>query len=71
MMRSPAIQHFIYGMDPAEACQKVVRYVDLAETFHLPIVYRWIARIHDRARRGKKPPPSSMARACDGGGQSD
>jgi acetyl-CoA carboxylase carboxyltransferase component len=23
----------------AEACQKIVRFVDLAETFHLPIVY--------------------------------
>ena len=31
---------FIYGGSwTAEACQKVVRYVDLAETFHLPIVY--------------------------------
>jgi acetyl-CoA carboxylase carboxyltransferase component len=27
------------GSWTAEACQKVVRYVDLAETFHLPIVY--------------------------------
>lgn len=31
---------FIYGGSwTADACQKVVRYVDLAETFHLPIVY--------------------------------
>uniref|UniRef100_Q07P15 Propionyl-CoA carboxylase n=1 Tax=Rhodopseudomonas palustris (strain BisA53) TaxID=316055 RepID=Q07P15_RHOP5 len=31
---------FHYGGSwTAEACQKVVRYVDLAETFHLPIVY--------------------------------
>lgn len=27
------------GSWTAEACQKVVRYVDLAETFHLPVVY--------------------------------
>ncbi len=27
------------GAWTAEACQKVVRYVDLAETFHLPVVY--------------------------------
>jgi acetyl-CoA carboxylase carboxyltransferase component len=27
------------GSWTAEACQKLVRYVDLAETFHLPIVY--------------------------------
>ncbi len=31
---------YIYGGSwTAEACQKVVRYVDLAETFHLPVVY--------------------------------
>src|SRR5712672_1322468 len=31
---------FHYGGSwTAEACQKVVRYVDLAETFHLPVVY--------------------------------
>src|SRR5438874_1086936 len=40
----------VYGLPPtlpfhyggswtAEACQKVVRFVDLAETFHLPVVY--------------------------------
>ena len=23
----------------ADACQKVIRFVDLAETFHLPVVY--------------------------------
>ncbi|OQW53118.1 MAG: methylmalonyl-CoA carboxyltransferase [Proteobacteria bacterium SG_bin9] len=27
------------GSWTAEACQKVVRYVDMAETFHLPVVY--------------------------------
>lgn len=31
---------YIYGGSwTAEACQKVVRFVDLAETFHLPVVY--------------------------------
>ena len=31
---------FHYGGSwTAEACQKVVRFVDLAETFHLPVVY--------------------------------
>jgi acetyl-CoA carboxylase carboxyltransferase component len=31
---------YIYGGSwTADACQKVVRYVDLAETFHLPVVY--------------------------------
>jgi len=31
---------FIYGGSwTADTCQKVVRYVDLAETFHLPVVY--------------------------------
>jgi acetyl-CoA carboxylase carboxyltransferase component len=30
---------FYGGCWTAEACQKIVRFVDLAETFHLPIVY--------------------------------
>jgi acetyl-CoA carboxylase carboxyltransferase component len=31
---------YIYGGSwTADACQKVVKYVDLAETFHLPVVY--------------------------------
>jgi acetyl-CoA carboxylase carboxyltransferase component len=31
--------HFYGGALTAEACQKMVRFVDLAQTFHLPIVY--------------------------------
>jgi acetyl-CoA carboxylase carboxyltransferase component len=31
--------YFYGGCWTAEACQKLVRFVDLAETFHLPIVY--------------------------------
>jgi len=31
-------QHFS-GAWTAQACQKIVRFVDLAKTFHLPIVY--------------------------------
>src|SRR5580700_12342586 len=31
--------YFYGGAWTAEACQKVVRFVDLAQTFHLPIVY--------------------------------
>lgn len=31
--------YFYGGSWTAEACQKVVRFVDLAETFHLPVVY--------------------------------
>jgi acetyl-CoA carboxylase carboxyltransferase component len=31
--------HFYGGAWTADACQKVVRLVDLAETFHLPVVY--------------------------------
>ena len=31
--------HFYGGAWTAEACQKVTRLVDLAETFHLPVVY--------------------------------
>src|SRR6202171_137688 len=31
--------HHYGGSWTAEACQKVVRFVDLAETFHLPVVY--------------------------------
>ena len=27
----------------ADACDKIIRFVDLAETFHLPVVYLWIA----------------------------
>src|SRR2546421_3334762 len=35
-----ASEPFHYGGSwTAEACQKVVRFVDLAETFHLPVVY--------------------------------
>jgi len=31
--------YYYAGAWTAEACQKIVRFVDLAETFHLPIVY--------------------------------
>ncbi|MBN8892089.1 MAG: methylmalonyl-CoA carboxyltransferase [Acetobacteraceae bacterium SCN 69-10] len=31
--------YFYAGAWTAEACQKIVRFVDLAETFHLPVVY--------------------------------
>ncbi|HEV2302778.1 MAG TPA: carboxyl transferase domain-containing protein [Stellaceae bacterium] len=31
--------YFYAGCWTAEACQKIVRFVDLAETFHLPVVY--------------------------------
>jgi acetyl-CoA carboxylase carboxyltransferase component len=31
--------YFYGGSWTAEACQKVVRFVDLAETFHLPVIY--------------------------------
>ena len=31
--------YFYAGSWTAEACQKVVRFVDLAQTFHLPVVY--------------------------------
>ncbi len=31
--------YFYGGCWTAEACQKIVRFVDLAETFHLPVVY--------------------------------
>ena len=31
--------YFYGGCWTAEACQKIIRFVDLAETFHLPIVY--------------------------------
>ena len=32
------------GAWTADACQKMMRFVDLAETFHLPVVYLWTAR---------------------------
>ena len=35
---------FYGGAWTADACQKIMRFVDLAETFHLPVVYLWIAR---------------------------
>ncbi len=31
--------HFYAGAWTADACQKIVRFVDLAETFHLPVVH--------------------------------
>ena len=31
--------HFYGGAWTADACQKVVRFVDLAQTFHLPVIY--------------------------------
>jgi acetyl-CoA carboxylase carboxyltransferase component len=31
--------YFYGGSWTAEACQKIVRFVDLAETFHLPVIY--------------------------------
>ena len=33
------VPYFYAGAWTAEACQKIVRFVDLAETFHLPVVY--------------------------------
>src|ERR1700731_3833402 len=53
---------FHYGGSwTAEACQKVVRFVDLAETFHLPVVYLMDCRA---AVIGL--PPSKAATRCDG-----
>src|SRR4051794_25999780 len=30
---------FFAGAGPADVCDKIIRFVDLADTFHLPIVY--------------------------------
>src|SRR6478752_4304117 len=37
--RAGAVDHAVDTEETAFACQKVVRWVDFAETFHLPIVY--------------------------------
>src|SRR5436305_574920 len=38
------------GAWSAEACQKIVRFVDLAETFHFPArLSRGLSGLHDRA----------------------
>ena len=54
---------FYGGAWTADACPKVVRFVDLAETFHLPVVYLVrLPGLPDRARGREERRPS--ARAC-------
>jgi acetyl-CoA carboxylase carboxyltransferase component len=51
--------------------QKVVRAVDLAETFHLPVVYLMDCPGFSIGLDAEKRRQSVMARARDGGSQSD
>jgi len=53
---------YIYGGSwTAEACQKVVRFVDLAETFHLPVVYLMDCPGFMIGLEAEKPQRSGMA----------
>ena len=59
------------GAWTADACQKVMRFVDLAETFHLPVVYLMDCpgfMIGLEAEKQRHHPPR---RARDGGGEPD
>ena len=57
-----ASDSFHYGGSwTAEACQKVVRWVDFAETFHLPVVYLMDCPGFMIASRPRRPPPSVTA----------
>ncbi len=64
-----ATRYFYGGCWTADACDKIIRFVDLAETFHLPIVYLCdCPGFHiglEAEQRGDDP----QGRARDGGGQ--
>jgi hypothetical protein len=62
---------FLDGAWTADACDKVVRHFDLADTFHLPIVHFVDCpgfRGRREAREGRR---DAQGRAGDGGGLSD